>query len=102
MRLRRQDPTKVGRNKDIDLTKLGMPPEKIHARIDYRSYWDIKVQASAEHGSQGGGGLNRYIPLFLRKWLLGKELFMRAYPPVPDGYREKDLFAGIQQNGEAV
>ncbi len=96
MRLRRQDPTKVGRNKDIDLTKLGMPAEKIHARIDFKDVWDIKRAASAEHGSQGGGGLISYIPQFLQKAFFGKEMFMRGYPPVPDGYQEDDLFAGIE------
>ena len=55
MRLRGRDPTKAGRNKDIDFTKLGIPPKKLHARIDYREYWDKKRLASAQHSSQGGG-----------------------------------------------
>jgi LmbE family N-acetylglucosaminyl deacetylase len=98
MRLRRQDPTKVGRNKDIDITRLGIDPKKIHTRIDYRDYWDIKRAASAEHGSQGGGGgFTRFVPTFLQKRVFGKETFMRAYPPVPDGYREDDFFAGISE-----
>jgi LmbE family N-acetylglucosaminyl deacetylase len=93
MRLRGQDPTKSGRNKDIDFTKLGMPPEKINAFIDYRPYWDVKREASAYHASQGGGTARfGMIPIWLQKRLFGRELFMRAYPPVPDGYREYDLF----------
>ncbi len=93
MRLRGLDPSKMGRNKDIDFTRLGIPPEKIHARIDYRPYWEVKRVASAQHKTQGGGaGFNRWIPVWMQKWLFGRETFMRAYPPVPDGYDERDLF----------
>ena len=94
MRLRGQDPTQMGRNKDIDFTRLGLPPGKIHARIDYRRYWDVKALASAEHGSQGGGtGFSRLMPAFMQKLLFGVETFQRAYPPVPDGFRERDFFS---------
>lgn len=94
MRLRGQDPTKMGRNKDIDFTKLGMDPEKVHARINYREYWDVKQAASACHASQGGGGGGRFgwLPVWVQKRLFAQEMFMRAYPPVPDGFREYDLF----------
>lgn len=94
MRLRGQDPTRMGRNRDIDFTKLGLPANKIHAHIDIRRYWEVKQQASAAHGSQGGGtGMNRLMPVFLQKQLFGTESFQRAYPPAPDGFREKELFA---------
>lgn len=94
MRLRGLDPSKMGRNKDIDFTRLGIPPQKIHARIDYRPYWEVKRVASAQHKTQGGGvGFNRWIPEWMQKWLFGHETFMRAYPPAPDGYRERDLFS---------
>src|SRR5690606_10229917 len=93
MRLRGQDPSRMGRNKDIDFTKLGIPPHKIHAHIDYRPYWEIKGLASAQHKTQGGGaGFNRWMPVWLQKRIFGAETFMRAYPPAPDGYRERDLF----------
>ena len=94
MRLRGQDPTKAGRNKDIDFTKLGMPTKKIHTRIDFRHYWDVKRAASAHHASQGGGGSGRFgrMPVWLQKRLLATEMYMRAYPPVPNGFREYDLF----------
>lgn len=99
MRLRGQDPTKAGRNKDIDFTKLGLPSGKIHTHIDYRPYWDIKREASKAHSSQGGGtGMTRVIPRFIQKWLLGSESYMRAHPPTPDGYRETDLFAGVRED----
>jgi mycothiol S-conjugate amidase len=99
-RLRGQDPTKIGRNQDVDMTKLGVDPKKIHAVIDYRPYWDVKRSASAAHASQGGGrGGPRRLPEWLQKRLFGNETFTRAYPPAPDGFREKDLFDGIGANG---
>ncbi len=93
LRLRRKDPTKMGRNKDIDFTRLGVEPGKIHAIIDYRRYWDVKKAASAQHASQGGGaGSFRVLPEFLQKQFMGKDTYIRAYPPVADGFRETDLF----------
>lgn len=93
-RLRGKDPTKMGRNKDIDLTKLGIPNRKIHAAVDVRSAWEVKRRASAEHASQGGGtSSSRLLPNWLMRWVMGRELFIRAHPPVADGFREYDLFA---------
>ena len=94
-RLRGQDPTKFGRNQDIDMTKVGVERKNLHAFINYRNYWEIKQAASAEHASQGGGGAFGWLPKSVQKLLLARDTFMRAYPPVPDGHREKDLFAGI-------
>lgn len=97
MRLRGQDPARAGRNKDIDFTKLGLPRHKIHAAIDYRAYWDVKRQASASHASQGGGtGNSRALPEWLQRRFLARETFIRAVPPAPDGFRENDLFAGVE------
>jgi len=100
MRLRGQDPTQVGRNKDIDLTRLGVPPGRVHAVINYRRYWDVKQQASAAHSSQGGGtGFSRLLPVWLFKLFMANETYMRVHPPVPDGFRERDLFAGLKPHG---
>ena len=92
-RLQGHDPTRVGINRDIDLTKLGVPHEKVHARIDIRPTWEIKRQASAQHVTQGGGrGFVPWMPTWMEKQFFGRETYMRAYPPVPDGFRERDLF----------
>jgi len=94
MRLRGQDPTRAGRNKDIDYTRLGIPPEQLHASIDYRAYWDVKMAASAQHSSQGGGtNRSRMFPPWLQKWLFAKDTYIRAVPPAPAGLHETDLFA---------
>jgi len=100
MRLRGQDPTQVGRNKDIDLTRLGVPPRKVHAVINYRRYWDAKQQASAAHYSQGGGtGFSRLLPTWLFKLFMANESYMQVYPPTPDGFRERDLYTGLKSQG---
>jgi LmbE family N-acetylglucosaminyl deacetylase len=97
MRLRGQDPKRAGRNKDIDWTRIGIPPARLHAQIDYRPYWDVKREASAQHPSQGGGtSRGRGMPEWLQRRLMGSETYIRAYPPVPDGFRERDLFDGIE------
>ena len=96
MRLRGQDPTKIGRNADIDITRLGIPDERITTEIDYRKYWDVKRLASAEHASQGGGtGFNRLLPAWVQKLFLAKESYMRAYPPAADGFKEAGFFDGL-------
>lgn len=97
MRLGRQDPTKLGRNKDIDATKLGIDPEKINAVIDYSQYWEIKKEASAAHASQGGGGgFARQVPEAVQKRIFGKDTFIRAYPAVANGFKEKDFFNNVE------
>lgn len=96
MRIRGQDPKHAGRNKDIDWTRIGIDPRKLHAQIDYRRYWDVKRAAGAEHPSQGGGASrSRMLPEPLQRRFMATETFIRAYPPVPDWFRESDLFAGI-------
>ncbi len=93
LRLKGKDPKRAGRNQDIDLTQIGVDPEKITTSIDYRRYWDVKKMASAEHGSQGGGTtFGRQFPQWIQKQLFGKESFILASPPPARGYREDDLF----------
>jgi LmbE family N-acetylglucosaminyl deacetylase len=97
LRLRGNDPTKMGRNKDIDFTKLGIPLKNIHASIDYRSYWDLKRLASSQHQSQGGGTSNsRTLPDWIQRRFLASEYFIRAYPPPMDGKKEHDLFKRLE------
>ncbi|MDX1663533.1 MAG: PIG-L deacetylase family protein [Candidatus Promineifilaceae bacterium] len=98
MRLRGRDPTRVGRNNDIDLTRLGRPRGELHGRINIDRYWKRKQEASAQHESQGGGtgGFGRSLPVWLRKWLLSTEYFVRAYPSPEKGVWEDDLFAGVK------
>jgi LmbE family N-acetylglucosaminyl deacetylase len=96
MRLRGQDPRRAGRNRDIDFTRIGVPPSQLTTAIDFRRYWETKRRAGEAHGSQGGApGFARLVPAFIQKLLFGHETYIRAYPPAPPGLRETDFFAGL-------
>jgi LmbE family N-acetylglucosaminyl deacetylase len=96
MRLRGQDPTRIGRNEDIDITRLGQPLGSLHARLNIFPYWEVKREASAHHQSQGGGGgFAGGLPTWFQKRLFNMEFFIRAYPPAQDGEVDRDLFQGI-------
>ena len=97
MRLKGQDPTRAGRNQDIDYSRIGLPPEMITTTIDYRKYWDVKMAASAEHGSQGGGtSFSRMFPRWFQKRIFGYETYIRVNPPLKKGEREKGFFEGLR------
>lgn len=101
MRMRGQDPTRMGRNEDIDMTQVGRPLADLHARINVFPYWETKQEASAQHRSQGGGaGFGRMLPEWLQKRLFNMEYFVRAYPPPAEGEWERDLFAGLDERGQ--
>jgi LmbE family N-acetylglucosaminyl deacetylase len=94
MRLFRRDPRRFGRNQDIDLVEIARQDFPIHARINIRSVFEIKAQASACHASQGGGPPRGLVGALLQ--LTGsKEGFMRAFPPATGRVRETDLFDGV-------
>lgn len=95
-RLKRQNPRKLGVNKDIDLVAILDHVEPIHAKVEIGDYYDIWEAASACHASQGGGS-GGMIPRWLRKLLGSKQSFTRVYPPA-DSRRvdESDLFANVQ------
>ena len=99
MRLRGQDPTRGGRNEDIDLTQLGRPEDELHAKIDIFRYWERKQEAGAQHRSQGGGtSMSRLLPQWLEKRLFSTEYFIRAYPPPQEDVWDRDLFPSL--NGQ--
>lgn len=97
LRVLGKDPTRFGRNGDIDLTRLGTPDEMIHTWIDVGDYLDTKRRAGAAHRSQGGGpGFQRHLPDFVVRRLFGREAFVCAHPtPAPDTPTERDLFADV-------
>ncbi len=99
IRLRGQDPRRMGRNQDIDFTKLGRPMAELHARINTYAYWQTKLEASAQHRSQGGGGGSSWaswLPRRAQRRLFSTEYFIRAQPPAHNGQRIYDLFEGIE------
>lgn len=98
MRLIGRDPSKFGRNQDIDLAEIASWEVPITTRVDVSPWYEAKMAAATCHHSQGGGsGMWRPIPAPVRRRLLGTETFFRAYPEVPPGARaETDLFAGVR------
>jgi len=98
LRLMGKDPSKYGKNKDIDLTQIVSQDFPVHARINYKSVKGKKDAAAACHASQGGGGLPRgFIKWVL--WLLGiksEDQFMQAYPVPGSNMIGTDLFTGIE------
>lgn len=89
-----KDPTKFGRNADINLKELAEVDFPVHVRLDVGSVSEIKKQAGEQHASQGGVGMRQGISAFLTRLFGEKEEFMRAYPPVENGRPKiaKDLF----------
>jgi len=85
-----KDPTKFGRNGDINLRELAEVDFPVHVRLDIRSVSEIKRQASAQHASQGGAQTRRGL-MGLFALLVGeREDYMRAYPPVLQrGFRRR-------------
>lgn len=89
-----KDPTRFGRNSDVNLLELADVDFPIHVRLDIRPVIDIKRNASAQHASQGGTQIRRGWIGVVSRIFGEREEFMRAYPPVADGkYKiSDDLF----------
>ena len=91
LRLFGKDPTKFGKNGDIDLASLAKESFPIHARITIRSVIEKKRAASACHASQGGEQNQKGVRAFIAR-LFESDGFMQAYPPVEGHYRiQRDL-----------
>jgi LmbE family N-acetylglucosaminyl deacetylase len=94
LKLLGKDPSKYGKNQDIDLTQMAVDEFPVHARIRYDEYKEKKAAASACHASQGGHGLTRGFMRWL-SWLLGArsaDQFMQAFPEPNPSRVKDDLF----------
>jgi len=92
-----KDPTKWGRNGDIDMTAIAAQNFPITTRINISSVKEIKENASACHRSQlEGGSPSRSLLSKLIATLNPHEDFMRAEPAANGIKMEKDLFAGVK------
>ncbi len=93
-----QDPTKFGRNHDINLKELADVDFPLNARLDIRSVSEVKSEAGACHASQGGMQMRRGLMGWMTRLFGESEDYMQAYPPVPKSARRKrDLFEGLTQ-----
>ncbi len=90
-----KDPHHFGRNKDVDIASLAEVSFPINARVSFRSVASVRDQAAACHASQGGQQQQRNLMTWVRYLAAMNETYMRAYPPVPNGHIETDLFEGI-------
>ena len=97
MRLLGKDPSRYGKNNDIDLADLASVEFPTHAQIDYGPVADRKKAASACHASQGSSGLmgKMFDWIFRILGFRDKDQFMRAYPEPQQENLEQDLFAGL-------
>ena len=94
MRIFGQDPTKYGRNQDVNIEDLADVDFPVHVRLDIGPVADVKLEAGAQHASQGGGQPRRgWFGFFARIWG-DREEYMRAYPIMAehDFRRRSDLF----------
>ncbi|HMU93326.1 MAG TPA: PIG-L family deacetylase [Anaerolineales bacterium] len=91
-----KDPTKFGRNGDINIKELAEVTFPIHVRLNVASAAEAKQKASACHASQGGGQMRRGLMGFVTRMFGENEDYMQAYPPVAGNSKRKtDLFEGI-------
>ncbi len=95
MKVLGRDPHRFGRNNDVDIASIAEVSFPINARVNFRPVAELREQAAACHASQGGQQPRRNLVSWVRFLAFKNETYMRAYPPVDDGYVEKDLFEGI-------
>ena len=93
----RQDPRRLGSNKDIDITSLAEVEFPIHATIRLtKQAIETKGKAIACYASQLGGSPRRAVLFRLvDKLFMQRDLYMRAHPPADGQRREADLFEGV-------
>jgi N-acetyl-1-D-myo-inositol-2-amino-2-deoxy-alpha-D-glucopyranoside deacetylase len=89
-----RDPSRWGRNGDIDMASIAAMTFPIDARINFHQVAEVRDRASACHASQGGG-MSTGIMAAWRKVFASYETFMRAYPQKRGFQMEEDLFEGI-------
>ncbi|MBM3137729.1 MAG: GlcNAc-PI de-N-acetylase, partial [Chloroflexi bacterium] len=72
-----QDPTRFGKNKDIDLASIMAHDFPTHVRVNYRKVADKRDRASSCHKSQGGDRQSGYLVTWLMRLFSSSESFMR-------------------------
>jgi len=95
LRLLGKDPSKFGRNQDINLAEIASWEQQVTTRIDVSRYLDLKQKAGECHKSQAGpSGMFSWMPGPVRRRVMGGETCTRAQPPVNGKMKlETDLFA---------
>lgn len=98
MKLAGQDPTAIGRNRDINLVEISRWVTPVTTTIDVSDAMVDKQRASEAHASQysGGPAWLSLVPQQLRHLLMGREQFTCVYPDLQTS-DERDLFAQVGQ-----
>jgi len=96
IRITGKDPSKFGKNKDIDLQSLANDTYPVHAKINYTSVVGLRDQAATCHASQGGKQLTGGFQGLLQKIFQKHETFMQAYPSNVPVKPINDLFDGVR------
>jgi N-acetyl-1-D-myo-inositol-2-amino-2-deoxy-alpha-D-glucopyranoside deacetylase/mycothiol S-conjugate amidase len=91
------DPTRSGRNRNIDLTQIAAADFPVHVRVNTRTVSRLRDAARACHVSQGGSQFGRGVFGLLLKIFGQKDQFMRAFPKVPDNAKVQGDFFEIAQ-----
>jgi LmbE family N-acetylglucosaminyl deacetylase len=101
MRVRGQNPRKLGLNGDMDFQAVYDNILPTHVQIDVSKYLAIGKQAAECHASQaspirrGGNPVARAV----ERMLLNRQRLTRAFPePKPGEPTERDLFQGVDTN----
>lgn len=95
MKLAGKDPTRFGKNEDIDLASIAKESFPIHYRINYGSVAKERDAAAICHASQGGSGMSGGLLGFFRRFITPYETFMQAQPEFTSKRPQDDLFAGL-------
>ena len=97
LRLLGRDPSRVGRNRDVDLGRIADVNFPIHARIRVPRHAVAWKRAATEcHQSQAGTATGHRRWAWLLTWCVGlTELYMRAHPRPDAPAIEADLFQGV-------
>lgn len=90
-----KDPTKFGKNGDINFVEIMQTDFPIHVRIHYGKYTVIREKASACYRSQGGDQQSGFFIAWLERLFSSNEAYMQYFPEPQSRRVRKDFFDGI-------
>ena len=95
-RLQGQDPTQLGKNKDINMLEIARQLKPTHARVLIAPYRAQGDAASGCHASQLGGIASNRVVDFVQQLIFRHQDFTRAHPAPHNGeHLEHDLFDNV-------
>jgi len=87
-----KDPTKFGKNGDINFLEILKTDFPIHIRVHYRKYAAVREKASACYRSQGGDRQSGFFIAWLERLFSSMESYMQYYPEPQNSRIRKDFF----------